>query len=181
MCAPKCNSAAVVYHTYAVDRQHWWLRGAKEVRLHQCLQALSTCAAYIEHMHMRMRRQQRPCTCHIFRDCTINKRPQHMRCDPMPVDSLKSVHSGQMCTMLHSILERKASNVVICSSPNVVSTVCDIQNCYYCGYQRLAGYSLHCVRSWVYSVRQRARAAAEPLIWTGHFASLRCWVSSSVE
>ena len=33
----------------------------------------------------------------------------------------------------------------------------------------------------MYSVRQRARAAAEPLIWTGHFASLRCWVSSSVE
>ena len=78
-------------------------------------------------------------------------------------------------------LGRKESNVVICSSPNVVSTVCDIQNCYYCGYQRFAGYPLHCVWSWVYSVRQRARAAAEPLIWTGHFASLRCWVSSSVD
>ena len=48
-------------------------------------------------------RQQRSCTCHNFRDCIAIKRPQHMRCDPTPVDASKSVHSGQMCSMLHSI------------------------------------------------------------------------------
>ena len=79
------------------------VRGAKEVCVHQCLQAFSTCAAHIEHIHMRVRRQRRSCTCHIFRYCIINKRSQHMRCDPMAVDSSQSVHSGQMCTMLHSI------------------------------------------------------------------------------
>ena len=79
------------------------VRGAKEVHVHQCFQAFSTCAAHIEHMHMRVRRQRRSCTCHIFRYCIINKRSQHMRCDPMPVDSSKSLHSGQMCTMLQSI------------------------------------------------------------------------------
>ena len=86
------------------------VRGAKEVRVHQCLQAFSICAAYNEHMHMRVRRQQRSCTCHIFRDCIINKRPQHIRCDLTPVGSLQSVHSGQMCTILHSIpLEGRAA------------------------------------------------------------------------
>ena len=72
------------------------VRGAKEVHVHQCFQAFSTCAAHIEHMYMRVRRQRRSCTCHIFRYCIINKRSQHMRCDPMPVDSSKSLHSGQM-------------------------------------------------------------------------------------
>ena len=62
------------------------------------------CAAYIEHMHMRVRRQQRSCTCIFFRDRIINKRTQHMQCDPMPVDSSKIVHSGQLCTVLNSIL-----------------------------------------------------------------------------
>ena len=31
-------------------------------------------------------------------------------------------------------LGKKESNVVICSFPSVVSTVCGIQNCYHCGY-----------------------------------------------
>ena len=62
------------------------------------------CAAYIEHMHMRARRQQRSGTCNFFRECTTNKRPQHMQCDPMPVDSSKIVHNGQLRTVMHSIL-----------------------------------------------------------------------------
>ena len=84
------------------------MRGAKEVCVHQLLQAFCMCAAHIEHMHMRVRRQQRSCTCIFFRDRIINKRPQHMQCDPMPVDSSKIVHSGQMCTVLHSILWKEA-------------------------------------------------------------------------
>ena len=79
------------------------VRGAKEVHVHQCLLSFHMCAAYIEHMHMCVLRQQRSCTCHNFRDCIAIKRPQHMRCDPTPVDASKSVHSGQMCSMLHSI------------------------------------------------------------------------------
>ena len=46
-------------------------------------------------MHMHVRRQQRSGTCNFFRGCTTNKRPQHMQCDPMPVDSSKSAHCGQ--------------------------------------------------------------------------------------
>ena len=79
------------------------VQGAKEVCVHQCLTAFGMCAAYVAHMHMYVCRQQRSCTCHIFRDCITIKRPQHMRCDPMPVGFSKSVHSGQMCSMLHSI------------------------------------------------------------------------------
>ena len=30
-----------------------------------------------------------------------------MQCDPMPVDSSKIVHSGQLCTVLHSILRKE--------------------------------------------------------------------------
>ena len=86
------------------------VRGAKEVHVHQCLLSFHMCAPYIEHMHMCVLRQHRSCTCHNFRDCIAIKRPQHMRCDPTPVDASKSVHSGQMCTILHSIpLEGRAA------------------------------------------------------------------------
>ena len=72
---------------------------------------------------------------------------------------------------------------MICSFPSVISTVCNMQSCYHCEFQRLAGYSSYCVLSLVYSVRERARAAAETFIWTGHSGHChrRQWAGPSLK
>ena len=118
---------------------------------------------------MHVRAQRWSCTGIIFRIYMANKAAHLIQCDPAPLLSSK-VRTAIECYSPSS--GRKQSNVVICSFPSVISSVCGILNCYYCGYQRLVGSLPHSIWALTYLVRQRTHATAEPLSWTGHFASL---------
>ena len=110
------------------------VRGAKEVCVHQLLQAFCMCAAYIEHMHMRVRRQRRSRTYIFFANVlSIN---DHSTCNATqcPWIPRKACTADKCVLCCIPSFGRKESNVVICSFPSVVSTVCGIQNCYHCGY-----------------------------------------------
>ena len=151
------------------------VRGAKEdlfwrVCKHCAFMKLVLCTCICVHVD-----NGAPALVNFFRICMMNTFPQHMRWDLAPVDPSESDHCGRRCIVLQSILQ---SHVVICSFPSIVSVVCGIQNCYHCVYQRFTGYSLHGVRPWVYSVRERARAAAQPSSG-GLFASVRASVAGS--